>query len=110
MCAVLHRALYHMQLGSVCGAPSCAVSHAEWSLGVCVWCSIVRCITCRMELALSTPRAPRERASARGESGLLERAAVRERAGSAVEPVSGAAAEIKPQELAALGRHAHRKL
>ena len=39
---------------------------------------------------LSTPRAPRERASARRESDLLERAAVRERAGSAVEPVSGA--------------------
>ena len=60
---------------------------------------------------LSTPRAPRERASARRESDLLERAAVvRERAGSAVEPVSGAAAEMKPQELAALGRHAHRKI
>ena len=51
-----------------------------------------RSTPCRAPMTnpLSALRAPRERASARRESDRLERAAVRERAGSAVEPVSGA--------------------
>ena len=43
-----------------------------------------------VQKALSTPRAPHERMSVRREHDRLERATVRERAGSAVEPVSGA--------------------